>query len=240
MTADPPPLDPSGLDAKRILVVAPHPDDESLGCGGLVSILADFGRRFHVVFVTDGGASHRGSKAWPRQRLAALRAEEAAEALCRLGIGGEPRTFLGLADAAMPPLASEAGRAALASVAAVLNEFAPDLVLLPWRRDPHCDHRDSWQLAHAAMNQAAMKPATFEYAIWLDELGAAEDRPRPGEAERIAFDIGKDLAKKRAAIAAHRSQTTDLIDDDPEAFRLAPATIERLAGPLETYWRPLR
>jgi LmbE family N-acetylglucosaminyl deacetylase len=56
--------------ARKILVVAPHPDDETLGCGGLISLLAQNGSAFYIVFVTDGSASHRNSRAWPSARLA--------------------------------------------------------------------------------------------------------------------------------------------------------------------------
>ena len=90
------------LAAKRILVVAPHPDDESLGCGGLIAKLAAAGRLFHTLFVTDGGASHSASFKWPRRRLAAQREWEAADALHFLGIGGHARTFLRLRDGDMP------------------------------------------------------------------------------------------------------------------------------------------
>ena len=63
--------DPRTLTARSILIVAPHADDESLGCGGLAAILAKDGRQFHTLFVTDGGASHRNSATWPRAALAA-------------------------------------------------------------------------------------------------------------------------------------------------------------------------
>jgi len=79
---------------------------------------------------------------------------------------------------------------------------------------------------------------TLEYAIWLEEYGSAADYPRPDEARSIVFDISTELAKKRAAIAAHKSQTTNLIDDDPNAFRLSVETITRLTGPCEAYWQP--
>lgn len=232
-------LDPRSLAAKRILVVAPHPDDESLGCGGLVASLAPLGRRFHAVFVTDGGASHRNSPSWPRERLAAQREREAAEALRRLGLGDESRTFLRLPDAAMPAAGAPGHAEALQAFAAVVRDFRPDLALLPWRRDPHCDHRDTHALAQAAFAEADAAVDTLEYAIWLDEFGEPDDRPRAGEAERVVFDLAPAVvAAKRAAVAAHLSQTTDLIADDPDAFRLTPDTIDRLAGPGESYWRP--
>lgn len=90
-----------------------------------------------------------------------------------------------------------------------------------------------------AFNAAGVKPQILEYAIWLDEIGRPEDHPARGEMEQVRFDITDAVAAKRAAIEAHRTQTTDLIGDDPGAFRLTLATIARLAGPIETYWRPL-
>ena len=223
-------------DAKRILVVAPHPDDESLGCGGLVAKLAVADRLFHTLFVTDGGASHPASLKWPRDRLTVQREREAAEALHFLGIGGHARTFLRLRDADMPSAKSTEWRAAVAATAEVLRGFSPDLVLLPWRRDPHCDHRASWHLAQAAIRPTNASPLCLEYPIWLDELGTADDYPRPGEAERVAVDISSELACKRGAIAAHRTQTTSLIDDDPNGFRLLPKTMDRLTGTIESYY----
>lgn len=228
-------IDP--LAARRVLVVAPHPDDETLGCGGLIARLVAGGSVVHTIFLTDGGASHRASRAWPRPRLAALREREAIEALRALGAGDSPRTFLRLSDAAMPAAGSEAWTAARDTIAEVASTLKPDLAILPWRRDPHCDHRDGWSLAQEALRVARVDPPILEYAIWLDELGAAEDFPVAGEAQSIHVDIGIAAPAKRAALAAHRSQTTDLIDDDPTAFRLRPATIERLTGATERFWR---
>ena len=228
-------IDP--LAARRVLVVAPHPDDETLGCGGLIARLVAAGSVVHTVFLTDGGASHRASRTWPRPRLAALREHEAIEALTALGAGDSPRTFLRLNDAAMPMSGSAAWIAARDMIAGVAAALMPDLAILPWRRDPHCDHRDGWHLAREALRQADLDPPILEYAIWLDELGAPEDFPLAGEVQAIHVDIGVAAEAKRAALAAHRSQTTDLIDDDPAAFRLRPATIERLTGGTERFWR---
>lgn len=228
-------IDP--LSSRRVLVVAPHPDDETLGCGGLIARLVAAGSVVHTVFLTDGGASHSASPTWSRSRLAALREHEAAEALTALGAGDSPRTFLRLSDAAMPKPGSAAWAAARDTIAGVVATLKPDLAVLPWRRDPHCDHRDGWHLAREALRRANVNPPILEYAIWLDELGAPEDFPVAGEVQAIHVDVGVAAAAKRAALAAHRSQTTDLIDDDPTAFRLRPATIERLTSGTEHFWR---
>jgi LmbE family N-acetylglucosaminyl deacetylase len=230
-------IDPTSLPVSNVLVIAPHQDDESLGCGGLIARLGKASRNFHTIFVTDGGASHLGSREWPRSRVAAQRELEAAEALACLGIGNCPKTFLRLPDANMPVASSPAWNSALAHVLGILQLFCPQLVLLPWRRDPHRDHRDSWRLATDAIANSATQTATLEYAIWLEEFGQPDDFPRADEAERIDFDIAAAVPAKRAAVGAHRSQTTNLIADDPEAFRLTTATIERLTGPIESYWR---
>jgi LmbE family N-acetylglucosaminyl deacetylase len=225
--------------ARKILVVAPHPDDETLGCGGLVSLLAQNGAAFYIVFVTDGSASHRNSSAWPSARLAAQREQEARIALARLGIENASRLFLRLPDANMPGPGTPAWDSAVAAVSDILQRFAPELVLLPWRRDPHCDHRASWLLSQHALRRASVHPDTLEYAIWLDELGDVEDHPKPGEAQLIRLNVGTVLANKHAGIAAHETQTTDLIADDPDGFRLKPQTIARLTQSTEVFWRPI-
>ncbi len=65
----------------RAVIVAPHPDDEVLGCGGLLQHLLALGRPVQLISVTDGTASHPGSRQWPAERLAAERPRESAEAL---------------------------------------------------------------------------------------------------------------------------------------------------------------
>lgn len=231
-------IDPLTLSARRLLVVAPHPDDESLGCGGLIHAFAQDGRAVKVVFVTDGGASHPGSRTWSRQRLAARRRDEARDALQALGLARSDGLFLDLRDADMPAPGSVAERKARARLAALVRAFGPDLTLLPWRRDPHRDHRDAWRLGRAALAAAGSTSGVLEYAVWLDELGAPADHPGAGEGEAVLFDVAAGRAAKRMAVAAHLSQTTDLIPDDPTGFRLGEQTLERLCGPVERYWRP--
>jgi LmbE family N-acetylglucosaminyl deacetylase len=222
---------------RRALIIAPHPDDESLGCGGLVALLSQRGCELAVIFVTDGGSSHTLSRAWPRERLVARRRAEANAALLELGLADAQRLFLNLPDAGMPSPGSQQWHRAVARVSSAVQKLRPELVVAPWRRDPHCDHRAAWQMAHEALRPTSPRPLMLEYAIWLDEFGAPGDSPQPSEVEAIAIDITQTLAAKKRAIAMHRTQTTALIDDDPSGFRLSAATIERLTGPIECYWR---
>ena len=80
------------------VVVAPHPDDESLGCGALISEAAAAGRSVRIIVLSDGTRSHPNSKAFPREKLRALREEEARRAASALGVGVSQITFVGLPD----------------------------------------------------------------------------------------------------------------------------------------------
>ena len=70
----------------RAVIIAPHPDDEVLGCGGIMQLLAAAGRPLQLISVTDGSASHPGSQRWTVERLSVVRPQESAEALRRLGL----------------------------------------------------------------------------------------------------------------------------------------------------------
>lgn len=223
--------------AGPVLVIAPHPDDETLGCGGLIATLVDQGNTVHTLFVTDGSSSHRNSPSWPPERLAAQRQSEAANALAALGAGEQPRTFLALKDAAMPKPGAPDYETALKTVIGLLETLQPTLVLSPWRRDPHCDHRDAFSLILDAIARTGQTPELLEYTIWLDELGAPQDFPQPGEVEVFQFTSPGMVAIKRSAIEAHVSQLGTLITDDPSGFFLTETTLDRLIKPTETYWR---
>src|SRR6185437_8969291 len=84
------------------LLLAPHPDDETLGGGGLIAECCALGRELHVLVVTDGTGSHAGSRAWRAERLLALREQEARQAVGELGLAAERIGFLGLRDTEAP------------------------------------------------------------------------------------------------------------------------------------------
>ena len=99
------------LEERPFVVVAPHPDDESLACGGLMVDARREGLRCKVVIVSDGAGSHPNSKAYPPERLAAIREEEAKQAGVELGLRPEDMLFLRLPDRFVPSEGEEAERA---------------------------------------------------------------------------------------------------------------------------------
>ena len=166
--------------ARRALVLAPHPDDETLACGGTVAALVASGCDVRVVVVTDGDAA-KVDLAPDELRL--RRRAEASSACDALGPG--PPIFLGFPDgdvaAQVTPLARE--------IAAQLTSFAPDVVLLPWFGDDHPDH--------VAVNHALVDAATT-----VEPLVLAGETWTPAPITRLV-DVTAHGTALRAAVAAH-------------------------------------
>ncbi|MCX2574139.1 bifunctional PIG-L family deacetylase/class I SAM-dependent methyltransferase [Pedobacter sandarakinus] len=205
----------------RCLVLIPHPDDESLACAGLVATLRERGIQFRFILTTDGSRSHPNSVKYPAEKLAQLRKKELEEALTLMGMSPSLLTCYQCTDASMPARGDSGFSELVAKLAADLGNFKPDLILVPYELDPHCDHRATWQLLMAALEKGPIsRPTIWEYPIWLYANAESSDVPKlkPGELRYLDVSSFNDL--KRSCIAAHQSQVSRLIDDDPSGFML--------------------
>jgi LmbE family N-acetylglucosaminyl deacetylase/SAM-dependent methyltransferase len=197
------PIDRVELPTEALIVVAAHPDDETLGAAGLMADASSRGVPVHVVVVTDGEASHPFSPTTTPTELAHRRRDELTAALARLSISADP-LFLGIPDGA-----TEEHRAVIGSrVARMLddNATAGALVLAPWAKDGHRDHRVVGEVVEALCGVRAIRFAA--YPIWLWHWGDAGDVPWP-HLRRFDLD-GPTRAAKAAALAEHGSQTRPL------------------------------
>lgn len=221
-------LTPASLPAP-VWVVAPHPDDEALGCGGLIAALGAAGREVRALLLSDGGLSHPSSPSHPRERLAGARLAEWQAGLAELGVPAARTRTLGLPDGELHACAEAIIRGALAA----FREAPPGTLLLPWARDPHPDHRAAWApLLRAARAFPGVR--LLAYTVWLEERGDPADHPRPGETRPLTLDVRPWLAPKRRAIRAHRTQL-GLIADDPRGFTLPTSLVGRALNGTETY-----
>ena len=221
-----------------ILVVAPHPDDETLGCGGAIALLRQLNLNVKVSVVSDGTQSHPNSIAYPPPALKQLRERESLSALTLLGVAPEAVTFFGMRDGAVPIVPFQPDE--IVSVALEIDRIQkylynlkPSIIFLPWRRDPHPDHRASWQLFTIAIKQLTYKPRIIEYPIWDWDKEQRLEFHSSVNAWRL--DISQVLELKQSAIAQYRSQISDLIDDDPQGFRLTSEMISNFTQPWEIY-----
>lgn len=216
----------------RTLVVAPHPDDESLGCGGAIALLRKFEREVRVLVLSDGTLSHPNSAKFPSKKLRELREKEMLDALEILGVSSEQVSFFRYQDRDVPNTNSRNWLEAVEKCRGYLRENQPETILVPWRRDPHPDHRAAYALINAARDSSMR---IVEYPIWLWEIAENADAPQIGEVIAWRLDISRVSEKKQRAIRAHASQTTDLIDDDPHGFRLTDDILANFAESYEVY-----
>lgn len=190
----------------RVLVIAPHPDDESIATGGLLQAVRAAGAALRLVVLTDGD-----NNPWPqrwiekrwrigaaeRARWGARRREEAHAALRVLGIAADDARFLGLPDLGLTDLLMRADPSTRASLHAQLDEFKPTLLVFPAAGDRHPDHNAAHVLLRCALARSAVAPRLLTFAVH----GAS---PAPGD---IAVELGvRERAVKRDAILAHATQ----------------------------------
>ncbi|MDN3586235.1 bifunctional PIG-L family deacetylase/class I SAM-dependent methyltransferase [Pedobacter aquatilis] len=210
----------------KCMLIIPHPDDESLACAGLVSILKAKGVVFKFILTTDGSQSHTHSVKFPQARLTQVRHDELLNALNILGFDNADLLSYRAKDSAMPSRGENGFSELAEKLTADLLSFNPDLILVPYELDPHRDHRASWQLLMAALEKAKInRPRIWEYPIWLYQNASPEDIPKINPGELKLVNISRYLELKKACIYAHASQTTALIDDDPMGFRLSEEMI---------------
>jgi len=217
------------LGDEPLLVVAPHPDDESLGCGGLIAEHHARGHDVYVMVLTDGTASHPRSREYPATRLAALRMQEARDAIAALGLAEDRIDFLGLRDG-HAPLSGQLLQDAAARVAAYARARGIRVICTTCPYDPHPDHQAAYRLGRLVAQQVGARLLAYPVWTWtLPPTGWLPDTPLRG----ARLDITRHLEAKQRAIACHRSQLTDLIRDDPNGFRLTPAFMAIFDWPFE-------
>lgn len=204
--------------ARFLLVVAPHPDDETIGCGGLIRRTLAQGGRVAVLVVTDGVASHRHSPSHPPAVLRARRRRETRAAVKALGLRARDLTMLALPDGGLDTLGGR-GRARLAR--ALARYAGADVVAMPDPGDAHPDHRNTAR----AVSPPFRNRRRLTYAVW----------PAPGTATpRYALPIAHHRGAKARALSRHRSQL-GAITDDPTGFAIDAATRRRFLARTETF-----
>ena len=200
-----------------VLLIAPHPDDETLGAGGLIAALSRLGVDITVVAVTDGERAYFDCDEVDPGELASLRCGEQTAALARLGVASQQIVRLHLPDS---------------NVAAHERDLVDCLVRLatpqthiiaPWRGDFHPDHEACGRAAEAAAHELGARLSSYLFWTW--------HRGHPALLEALplrSFALGEeDVQAKIDALNQHRSQLAHPLqpcvsDSQPDLAILPP------------------
>ncbi|MEL7197043.1 MAG: PIG-L deacetylase family protein [Pseudomonadota bacterium] len=197
----------------KVLVIAPHPDDEVLGCGGTMARLADAGHEVHVAVVTKGY-----EPAFPESLVTQVR-EEMAQAHKLLGV--KQCHFLDLPAAALDTIP---GAEINAAVGSVVDDVQPDTLFIPFVGDIHKDHQ---LIFVAALVAARPRSRSIPNRVYAYETLSETNWAAPGITEtfipNVFFDVTHTLNRKLEAFACFKSQVKPAPDE--RSFK----TIESLA-----------
>jgi LmbE family N-acetylglucosaminyl deacetylase len=176
------------------VVIAAHPDDEILGAGGTIALLARAGARLRLVAVTDGEASHPGTA--DPAGLARRRIAESAAALKILGADNVEMVRLRLPDTGVADREDD--------LAGMLRRLCAgfDVCLAPWEDDAHADHEAAGRAARRATGHVLC------YPVWMWHWAVPGDERVPWD-RCLQIPLPPDIATgKHAAIQAFTSQLT--------------------------------
>jgi LmbE family N-acetylglucosaminyl deacetylase len=174
----------------NVVVIAPHPDDESIGCGGTLRLHTLKGDHVIAVYLTSG---EFGLKQMAPAKASSTRESEARKAAKILGLA-EP-LFLRLPDS---QLADHLAIAA-SSLAALLKPECPELIYVPHPLEWHPDHKAAVRICWAALDQINQSPTVRGYEVWT-----------PLALFDHLENVDSTMPLKLRAIRAHRSQLAQL------------------------------
>jgi LmbE family N-acetylglucosaminyl deacetylase/SAM-dependent methyltransferase len=208
------------VDLDELVVVAAHPDDETLGAAGLMRRVHEGGGGVTVIVATDGEASHPNSMSHTRTDLGSIRRSEVVRAVHALAPGAGIH-FLGLPDGALRENAAALDEALSVLLDAVPAAVGRTLILAPWSGDGHRDHRVTAESVARLAGPRGLPH--LGYPIWLWHWGRPADVPWDA-AVGLSLTPGERSIKERA-LRTHESQMQPL-SSAPGDEAVVPASMQ--------------
>jgi len=190
------------LSGANTLIVAPHPDDETLGCGGLIWLKRRLGADVQIVFLTRGEGSLRGYAQVSPDAVAEERMEHARAACRRLGVEASSLHWLSLRDGAIPRAGGVGFDAAVWALAELIDKFSPEEVVAPSPADALPDHGAASQIVAAALHLSGKPIRLIHYLVWGWYNAPWGMRQFPWK-RAWRLDISSALPAKRAAMRCY-------------------------------------
>lgn len=204
------PLDVSRM-SKKIIVFAPHPDDETLGCGGTIAKRISEGYDVLIVVMTDGRYAFLNgfgidSNPTPEE-LKEIRKEEVKRATRILGVPEEDLVFLDFVDGTLENNEKKAEE----KIAEILSKNRPVEVYFPYKRDGHPDHQATYRIVRNSIRKSGVSALTYQYSIThkYARVGAIVDVFLNFlRLNMVRVDVSKFLLLKEAAAKEFESELT--------------------------------
>lgn len=212
---------------QRVCIFAPHPDDEVLGCGGLLQQLAANGNPILLVHVTNGTKSHPNSQIYSQEKLNIIRPQESIRALEVLDVAHQVTTIaLDLTDGDVFAQQDKFKK----KLATIIQP--DDIVVTPFIRDGHPDHEATGQVVAKFAKQLNLD--CYQVLIWAWHWAKPADNRVPWHCAIRCELTDEQLQRKKQAITCFKSQIT--IDESTGSPPILSAqTIARLSQPWEVY-----
>lgn len=191
-----------------MVVFAPHQDDETLGCGGLIALRRYEGWPVHVVFLTDGGGSHLNHPTTSVPAIIDRRRTEARAALAELGMESCAIHFLDEPDGTLASIDADRSSALSDRIADLLGKLQPVEVFLPCNPDASSEHDAAHGIIIQAIHRSGRRSSVWQYPIWswwnplrlLHHIFHAQ--------QRVRLPLADFTTSKAAAVACYGSQTS--------------------------------
>jgi LmbE family N-acetylglucosaminyl deacetylase len=217
------------------LVIAPHPDDETLGVGATIARLRAAQKVVRIVVVTNGAASGHSKIVQPKE-LAERRRREALDASLELGVSAAEVVFLDFPDQGT----TEQSSAVEAALADQIRIFSPAQIFSPYGFDGHADHRAIAASVDRLCRAGIITCPVYEYPIWFWTWGALDHLLHPMKLARLRYVPTRGFIDfKIDAIVAHRSQLQPLTDE-PGWFTFTPSMLTRFFRAYELFFEKPR
>ena len=188
------PFHSTDLTGKRVLVLSPHPDDETIGCGGTLALHAEAGDPVQVVVLTNGAKGDMSGR-FVRNVYIEMRRQETLAACACLGISDV--TFWSYEDRELT-----GSMTVISDLVALINIYHPNVIYAPSPLEFHPDHRAVADYIQTALKYCQTNPELFFY-----EVG------QPLQVD-ILVDITRVLDKKKQALRQYQSQLEERPYDD--------------------------
>ncbi len=213
------------------LVIAPHPDDETLACGATIARLRASGQKVRVVVISDGASSTLQENQTTDQ-LRDVRRKETIQAASLLGVEESELVFLAYPDGRLGEHTAKIGQ----DLRTQRDRCSPAFILAPHEMDGHPDHKIIGQIVRHLPKTCPI----FSYVVWVPaKRGLTFLKHFILHEQQIKISTQKHLETKKAALESYESQTGGKAYESGKGF-LEPSFVASFLKPFEIFFERKR